>query len=79
MTQDISYFEIGYIVESYFVRIANAESSLSTTSTLSCTGIRAIRIIGDSVVQGQIISPTGNILQTDIYPNYSQVSLAQPA
>lgn len=57
---------------------ANEEISLSTTSTLTATAIRAIRVIGDSTVQGQIISTSGAILQTDIYPNYAKVTLAQP-
>jgi hypothetical protein len=54
-------------------------ANLTTTSTLEATAIRAIRIIGDSTVQGQIISPTGAIVQTDIYPNYAKVTLALPA
>lgn len=37
MTQDISYFEIGYIDESYFVRLADAESSISTSASISAT------------------------------------------
>jgi hypothetical protein len=49
------------------------------TSTLSCTAIRAIRVLGDSLIQGQIIATTGAILQTDIYPNYAKITLAQPA
>ena len=53
--------------------------NLSTSSTLEVTAIRAIRNIGDSTVQGQIITQTGSVVQTDIYPNYAKVTLAQPA
>ena len=54
-------------------------ANLTVTTTLEATAIRAIRNIGDSTVQGQIISPTGAVLQTSTYPNYAKVTLAQPA
>ena len=58
--------------------ISSNSSTMVSQSSLTALGIRSVRFITTNV-QGQIISPTGNILQTDIYPNYSQVSLAQPA
>lgn len=33
MTQDISYFESGYIDQRYFIRTADAEARLDATST----------------------------------------------
>ena len=39
---DISYFESGYIVESYFTRIADSEAGLQSTSTLSATGSKLV-------------------------------------
>ena len=53
-------------------------ANLSTTSSLTATGIRTIRISASAQVQGQIISPTGEILQADLYPNYAKLTLAQP-
>lgn len=57
--------------------ISNNSSTMVSQSNLTAVGIRSIRFIATNI-QGQIISANGNILQTDLYPNYAQVTLALP-
>jgi hypothetical protein len=68
---------------SFVIAISNSrkrdnEAAAQAAFSMTVTAIRAIRISASSQVQGQIIAQTGSILQTDLYPNYSQVTLSQP-
>jgi len=60
MTQDISYFESGYIDDNYFVYTADAEAHLSVTSS-----IRAF-VSSQSSASGQVI--TANLVSTTSMP-----------
>ena len=59
-------------------RTRNNEAAVNAAFSLACTAIRSIRVVASPQVQGQIIAPTGTVLQVDLYPNYSQVTLSQP-
>jgi hypothetical protein len=50
------------------------QAAYSAAFSLAATGVRINRTTGDSVVQGQIIAPSGTILQTAQYPNYSRLA-----
>lgn len=59
------------------LRIRNEEAAIEAAFSLTCTAIRAIRVIASPQVQGQFID-NGVTLQQDLYPNYSQLTLSQP-
>lgn len=65
MIDDISYFETGYIDETYFTRIAMGEVALAVSATLQAQASKFHYITGGSVIDAQadIYGPT---TQTDI-------------
>lgn len=70
--------EASFVIAIGNSRTRNNEAAVNAAFSLTCTAIRAIRIIAEPQVQGQIIAPTGTVLQVDLYPNYSQVTLSLP-
>lgn len=70
--------EAVFVIEIGAIRTRDNEAAVEAAFSLDCTAIRAIRVVASPQVQGQIIAPTGTILQVDLYPNYSQVTLSLP-
>lgn len=70
--------EASFVIAIGNSRTRDNEAAVQAAFSLACTAIRSIRVVASPQVQGQIIAPTGTILQVDLYPNYSQVTLSQP-
>jgi hypothetical protein len=73
MTQDIYYFEPGYIDATYFVYTADASANITTSITLTATATRIYHISDNMSSQAYMYGPTSNVnVQATIIPARSQ-------